>query len=972
MKSKIKWMFVGLVVLFQLLPNVSRAATLDKLARRSGGTLFGVAYGNGMYVAVGQAGHISVSTDGITWTNQIAPSQATYFNVAFGGGKFVAVGAGGVIITSTGITGSWTNATSGVTSDWYDVTYTGSTFVAVGAGGVVRTSTSGTSWTARNSNTSSGLNGATFGSSLSVAVGDSGAIVTSPTGVTWTVRTNTSADSLASVAFGGGSFLAIGNPDDMLWSTNGTTWTNIPVSSPAARVDVAYGNGKFAVVGDKGLVMAYPNASNSWDTLTTPGSNLLWSVIFGTNQFVAVGQGGCILTATNASGPWTLRVAALTTGTLNAITPWGDSGFVAVGDNGAILTSANGTNWTSRTSTNSQSLNAVATDNFGRLAAVGAAGTILISPDGTNWHTKQSYPSIASAETLYAVAPCADSFVAFGDGGSAWYSAGFEGQSFVPGDPTWQFVGFFTTNTLRAATRGVQAVGDRGARLSGGPLYYNLSSVGLVTNFYGLTTVTGLTVNVGLNGTIVRSGTSRTSGTGFHLRAVTYGNSRFVAVGDAGTVLSSGNGITWTNHPQAAFDNLHGVAYNNGHFVAVGTDGTILQVRLTGDLPPAIIVPPAAHTNSLGTVASFDVLAQGKGPFTYHWRKNAAPLANGGNVSGANAQLLTLSNVTTTDAASYSVIVSNSLGSATSSVAVLTIVSNAPVILVQPVAVTNVHGIASATFFASADGAAPLNYHWRRNSTNLVDGGNIYGSATSLLTISNAEFADAGAYSLVVSNTAGYAVSSNAILTIQPTFPEAIDATNLTWTLAGDGYWNGQSVVTHDGIDAAQSPTLGDLQSAYFETTVTGPGQISFWWKVSSQFNADYLAFYTNHFPYVFISGQVGWTNIVLPINPGTQILSWRYVKDFGTAAGEDRGWVDQVTYTPTAVTLVSSSASPGTFSLSWGANSGSTYQVQYKTNLAQTNWINAGGTILATNNTVSVSYPTQPDPKRFYRVVVP
>ena len=54
------------------------------------------------------------------------------------------------------------------------------------------------------------------------------------------------------------------------------------------------------------------------------------------------------------------------------------------------------------------------------------------------------------------------------------------------------------------------------------------------------------------------------------LNGVTYGNGIFVAVGDAGTILTSADGITWTSGTSGTNSNLYGVAYGNEQFVAVG------------------------------------------------------------------------------------------------------------------------------------------------------------------------------------------------------------------------------------------------------------------------------------------------------------------------------------------------------------------------------------------------------------------
>ena len=78
---------------------------------------------------------------------------------------------------------------------------------------------------------------------------------------------------------------------------------------------------------------------------------------------------------------------------------------------------------------------------------------------------------------------------------------------------------------------------------------------------------------------------------------------------------------------------------------------------------------------------------------------------------------------------------------------------------------------ATATFSVQATGGLPLYYQWQYNSNNLTDGGNISGSTTTNLTISDVSAANIGYYNVIVSNVAGVAISSNALLTITSSSP---------------------------------------------------------------------------------------------------------------------------------------------------------------------------------------------------------
>ena len=60
-----------------------------------------------------------------------------------------------------------------------------------------------------------------------------------------------------------------------------------------------------------------------------------------------------------------------------------------------------------------------------------------------------------------------------------------------------------------------------------------------------------------------------------------------------------------------------------------------------------------------------------------------------------------------------------------------------------------------------------------------------------------------------------------------------------------------------------------------------------------------------------------------------------------------------------------------GGLAFTWAALTGLTYQVQFNTNLTQTNWVDFGDPVIATNSTASASDVIGPDRQRFYRVVL-
>ena len=172
-------------------------------------------------------------------------------------------------------------------------------------------------------------------------------------------------------------------------------------------------------------------------------------------------------------------------------------------------------------------------------------------------------------------------------------------------------------------------------------------------------------------------------------------------------------------------------------------------------VPPAIVTPPQSQTADEGTAVMFEVTATGTAPLSYQWNKNGSP------ISGATGQTLNFASVTTNDAGSYTVTVSNSADSITSVAATLVVneVPSAPSITSQPASQTVALG-ANATFTVIATGSSPLSYQWKH------DGNAIPGATSSAYTIVGVVADDVGSYTVTVSNALGSVTSASAILTI--------------------------------------------------------------------------------------------------------------------------------------------------------------------------------------------------------------
>ena len=129
------------------------------------------------------------------------------------------------------------------------------------------------------------------------------------------------------------------------------------------------------------------------------------------------------------------------------------------------------------------------------------------------------------------------------------------------------------------------------------------------------------------------------------------------------------------------------------------------------------------------------------------------------------------------------------------------------------------------------------------------------------------------------------------------TVADGLDNSALSFVLSGDAQWFGQADTTHDGTDAIQSGRISSEQTTTIETTVTGPGTLTFWWKVSSEENYDYLRFSIDGGEPVEISGELDWEQMSFPIEAGVHTSQWSYSKDGDNDFGLDAAWLDQVAF---------------------------------------------------------------------------
>ncbi len=293
-------------------------------------------------------------------------------------------------------------------------------------------------------------------------------------------------------------------------------------------------------------------------------------------------------------------------------------------------------------------------------------------------------------------------------------------------------------------------------------------------------------------------------------------------VTSASRKISLGNGVAYQTFSGILTGSTLTFTLTQASTSGVNLNGLQLQFS-----PLAITAQPVSQTVSQGSTALFTVGAVGTGTLNYQWQVTNSgtgtfvSLTDGGQISGSQSSTLNIANLTTNNALAYRVIVSVGSSSVTSSPALLA-VQSAPVITSQPASQTVVIGN-TASFNVTVLGSAPLSYQWQANGgsgyTNLTDGGQILGSGTNALTISNLSSNWALSYRVIVTNSVGSITSTPAAaLTVYP------NTLNIDVDFGSGATQSGSAVVGAPGdVWNAVTATTGTIKNTA-NATLSGVG----------------------------------------------------------------------------------------------------------------------------------------------------
>ncbi|MFI5296392.1 MAG: WD40/YVTN/BNR-like repeat-containing protein [Thermodesulfovibrionales bacterium] len=325
--SRHHFFVISLIFFFLFLSRFSYADPLDSWHVRNyssnGNALNSVTYGNGLFVAVGYAGTIITSPDGVNWTSRSSGTSADLNDVTNGNGMFVAVGLDGTILSSRdGL--NWTTGSSGTSATLTSVAYGGGVFVVLGAAAL--TSQDGVQWAVRAEVRSRRLRFADD-KFIAVAAFGPGGIYESLDGITWSFkpRGDGSDDFYTDIVLHKGTYVVVGSvgtfeispipaSEAIFTSADGTSWKQ--TNSSGGMLDgrsfwingINYGNGYFVAVSSAGRVF-HSTDGYSWTLTKTETNDWLYSVAYGNHTFVAVGDNSVILQSDPLSGNCTATLS---------------------------------------------------------------------------------------------------------------------------------------------------------------------------------------------------------------------------------------------------------------------------------------------------------------------------------------------------------------------------------------------------------------------------------------------------------------------------------------------------------------------------------------------------------------------------------------------------------------------------------------------------------------------------------------
>ncbi|MEO7426080.1 MAG: hypothetical protein ABI036_12905 [Fibrobacteria bacterium] len=573
--------------------------------------LHSITWTGSKFIAVGEAGTIQSSVDGVSWDSCQTDFTSPLKSVASGNGQLIALFYGStsmLVSDDSGLT--W----STVKTDWGyldEVIWAGTQWVAVGDTRTLFTSVDGRNWIDRRTSSigESYRNLVWTGTKLFATGVKSNSLLTSSDGIRWE---NAAVDlpKFRILTWTGLRFIGVGVNDSLYTSEDGAAWTERLASDSVSYLNALVWTGKEAIGLETNGRILKSSDGIGWSESRTDSDGPLFGIAWTGNKYVIVGGNpSCPILNSADAASWTCSqgLPSMKAGYSILSTLWTGKQFVSVGigpnnSPSVLATSPDGLNWTPRLFDPGFKFRSVAW-NGKSFVAVGAKNSIYSSVDGIKWTSRSiQYDSI----TLTSVAWAHDRWVAVGMIKFTYITLGL--TSYIPlvltslDGTTWETQDRPPGSALLSAIwtgDQVVAVGQQGTILTSpdGVAWKSHSDTSW-SDLFSVNWIDGQLIAAGDNGIIITSTNGsdwifRNSGTDQAIYSVQKADSLYIAVGSGGTSLVSKDGWNWEQPDKITTQSLFTSVSMGNQVLIYGGGGLIITKASSMNLfqSPALNAP---------------------------------------------------------------------------------------------------------------------------------------------------------------------------------------------------------------------------------------------------------------------------------------------------------------------------------------------------------------------------------------------
>jgi len=537
----------------------------------------GIAYGNGMYIAVGVDGIIRTSTDAVKWERVNSGIKDDIEDVIWANNKFTAVSKNGnVLDSSNGV--KWLIHNMDKESYPKKIYYYNGKYIVLSGGYCYYTSTNGVKW--ETIKTTAILNSVTWNGKSYFATDfdyKSGRVLVSSDGDKWEEVFSVNKE-IKEIMFANNMYVAVGEDKYrgfIITSSDGVTWNMTYERDERMEINgIIWDGSRFVAFGDDGLVLQSNNGDN-WDDKSLKDGEYPEKMIFINGKYILIDILGQIQVSQDLSN-WTITVKNPYIG-YNAVI-WDGQKFIIVGEQGTMLTSSDSLKWTNIETGNQESLKGIVYNGKKYVVTIwkydDSLLEIMSSLDGVKW--KKS--SFKSNDYPGNIIWDGKHFIMVADNGKIFTSV--DGDNWLTnniGDSCWlqdiewngkTYIAVGTSASIYSSNDGENWTnrykGPEGACLN--DVTWNGKEFIAIGDY-------GPLIFTSPNG---EKWTNRGPGDNSGLNKVVWDGKRYISVGFGGSIQSYEGSKTWCNLKSCTSNSLNGIAWNGKSYVVVGDSSTIL------------------------------------------------------------------------------------------------------------------------------------------------------------------------------------------------------------------------------------------------------------------------------------------------------------------------------------------------------------------------------------------------------------